>query len=78
MNAIKNFLATSGWTQAELARRIGVTQSMIYQMTKGLRPVPEKICVAIEQETSGAITRRDLRPDDWHEIWPELKGPTHA
>ena len=21
----------------------------------------------------GAVTRKDLRPDDWHEIWPELK-----
>ncbi len=26
----------------------------------------------IERATNGAVTRRDLRPDDWHEIWPEL------
>ena len=27
----------------------------------------------IEKLTNGAVTRKDLRPDDWHEIWPELK-----
>lgn len=74
MKAITNFLATSGLTQSEFARRIGVTQPMVYQMSRGLRPVPEKICVVIEQETGGAITRKDLRPDDWHLIWPELIG----
>lgn len=26
----------------------------------------------IEQITEGAVTRRDLRPDDWQRIWPEL------
>lgn len=30
------------------------------------------LCVAIEQATAGAVTRKDLRPNDWAEIWPEL------
>lgn len=30
------------------------------------------LCVRIERVTGGAVTRRDLRPDDWHQIWPEL------
>lgn len=25
--------------------------------------------------SKGAVTRRDLRPDDWHLIWPELAKP---
>lgn len=29
-------------------------------------------CVRIERATGGAVTRRDLRPDDWAQIWPEL------
>lgn len=29
-------------------------------------------CVAIEGVTDGKVTRRDLRPDDWQDIWPEL------
>lgn len=31
-----------------------------------------KYCPKIEQLTNGAVTRKDLRPDDWHEIWIEL------
>ena len=37
----------------------------------GRVPSPE-LSVLIEQCTAGAVTRRDLRPDDWHRIWPEL------
>lgn len=78
MDTIVNFLAESRLTQSEFARRIGLSQSMLYQMIKGLRPVPEKICVRIERATAGAVTRRDLRPDDWADIWPELKEAEHA
>lgn len=35
-----------------------------------LRGVPPKHCVHIEQVTG--TTRRELRPDDWQKIWPEL------
>lgn len=31
-----------------------------------------ELCVAIEQATDGAVTRQELRPDDWAAIWPEL------
>jgi len=27
---------------------------------------------AIERATNGQVTRRDLRPHDWRNIWPEL------
>jgi DNA-binding transcriptional regulator YdaS (Cro superfamily) len=30
------------------------------------------LCVQIERVTEGHLSRRDLRPDDWHLIWPEL------
>lgn len=36
---------------------------------------PIERCAAIERATSGQVTRRDLRPDDWHLIWPELVTP---
>jgi hypothetical protein len=32
------------------------------------------MCVAIERETGRQVMRWDLRPLDWHEIWPELIG----
>ena len=58
--------------QAELARAIGVRDSVICDWKKGRFPIPEKRCYAIEKATGGAVTRKDLRPHDWHEIWPEL------
>lgn len=35
-------------------------------------------CVSIEKATDGAVRRWDLRPDDWHRIWPELIGAEGA
>ena len=34
--------------------------------------VPTDYCARIEHLTSRRVTRRHLRPDDWHQIWPEL------
>jgi len=39
-----------------------------------VRGVPLEHCVPIERATHGAVTRRDLRPDDWANIWPELEA----
>lgn len=67
---------------AELASGIGLTKPsnpvLIYQWASGLRPVPIERCVPIELATAGAVRRWDLRPDDWHRIWPELVGADGA
>ena len=39
----------------------------------GARPVPPRLAPAIERLTAGAVMRWDARPDDWWEIWPELR-----
>ena len=31
-----------------------------------------ELCVRIERESGHAVTRKDLRPEDWELIWPEL------
>ena len=36
------------------------------------------LAVGIEAATAGAVRRWDLRPDDWHRIWPELIGTDGA
>lgn len=57
---------------SQLASAIGVGQSAISNLVaRGGAPSPAN-CVAIEKATSGAVTRKDLRPDDWQSIWPEL------
>lgn len=58
--------------QSGLAKDIGVSPSFIWQIVKGLKPVPLGLCAAIEQATNGIVSRRDLRPNDWQEIWPEM------
>ena len=66
-------------TVAELRAAIGVkSDAQIRQWQHGYAsrlPSPA-YCVAIERATVGAVTRRDLRPDDWHLIWPELVEAT--
>ncbi len=58
------------------AQSIGTTiryATKIIYLKKGTRLFGPKICTQIEIQTKGEITRKDLRPDDWQEIWPELK-----
>lgn len=58
-----------------LSAAIGVPQSFVAKMAKGEKQVPVERCVSIERATNGAVTRSDLRPDDWQDIWPELAAP---
>jgi DNA-binding transcriptional regulator YdaS (Cro superfamily) len=54
-----------------VAQELGVSSSLVAQWAAG-KPVSVERCVAIERATDGAVTRRELRPADWTEIWPEL------
>lgn len=38
---------------------------------EGREPIPAT-CVLIEEATNCMVRRWDLRPSDWHLIWPEL------
>lgn len=60
--------------QVHLAEALGVVQSAISGWLKRGK-VPVKYCAAIERVTLGQVTRRDLCPDDWQDIWPELAAP---
>ncbi len=71
MECLRNYLSDK--TQQEMAALLGVRQPTLQAWLSKKRPIPVKRCVQIEQATGGQVTRRDLRPDDWHEIWPELK-----
>jgi DNA-binding transcriptional regulator YdaS (Cro superfamily) len=35
--------------------------------------ISPKRCVQIEEATGGGVTRQEMRPDDWADLWPELK-----
>ena len=70
---LKEFISTSErGTASKLAAFLGVSSSYLSQMASGLSAISEKRCVQIEKFSEGRLSRRDLRPDDWHLIWPEL------
>jgi DNA-binding transcriptional regulator YdaS (Cro superfamily) len=62
---------------SRLAEMVGVSSSTPF-MWRTRKRIPAEYCAAIESATSGAVTRRDLRPDDWADIWPELVEKSHA
>lgn len=59
--------------KSALARLVGVRPPTVQQWANGSRPVAPDRCIDIERVTGGAVTRSDLRPDDWQRIWPEWK-----
>ncbi len=74
---INNAAAQLGSVSA-LARAVGVQPPTVHQWRIGDRPVPVEKCVLIERATDGAVTRQDLRPDDYWLIWPDLPAPEAA
>lgn len=75
---LKTYLSTlPRGSYAEFAARVGIDRVYLSQIASrkgGERtfvPSPA-LAVRIEQASGSQVTRRDLRPDDWVEIWPEL------
>lgn len=55
-----------------LADTIGISSSFLSQMASGRCKISPARCVLIESATNGIVSRKELRPDDWMLIWPEL------
>jgi DNA-binding transcriptional regulator YdaS (Cro superfamily) len=65
---------------AAVARLVNVRPPSVHEWRS--RGIPgDKIMLLgadIERVTHGEVRRWDLRPLDWHRIWPELKGTDGA
>lgn len=59
-------------TRRALAEKCGIGDDYLYQVLTGRRICSPELCVALEQQSKGAVTRQELRPSDWQAIWPEL------
>ena len=68
---LKNYLSKIE-TNAGLARKLGVSASLVSQWKNGTRPIPFEWCPQIEKVTNGLVTRKDLCPKNWGMLWPEL------
>ena len=74
---LRTYVSQQRGRAAWLARAIGVRPVMISQWMSG-KSVSVTSALAIEHATGGSVMRWDLRPDDWHLIWPELVGTEGA
>ncbi len=67
---LKDYIAKT--SISSLAKEVGVSPAVVYQWMMGIRPVPIQRCHSVVAVTKGEVMLQDLRPDDWHLIWPEL------
>lgn len=60
----------------KLAEKLGISKSYLSQMVTGKAAISPTNAVAIEKATDRAVTRKDMRPADWRQIWPEYVEET--
>ena len=52
-------------TQEQFAKKLGVSQGLVWQWLSGKQTITAERAVEIEKETDGEISKHDLRPDLW-------------
>jgi DNA-binding transcriptional regulator YdaS (Cro superfamily) len=59
---------------AEFADRVGCSTVYLSQLAarQGGREASPQLAVVIERASNYTVRRWDMRPSDWHLIWPEL------
>lgn len=72
MELLKTWLSAERGRGVRLAAHLHVPPSFVAKMASGDKSIPLEHASAIERFTGGAVTRQDIRPDDWQDIWPEL------
>lgn len=70
--ALKRAIALAG-TQEALARILGVTQPAVNKMLRSKAPLGAHHCVRIMAHLG--ISRQELRPTDFWDVWPDLPKP---
>jgi DNA-binding transcriptional regulator YdaS (Cro superfamily) len=63
--------------RADFAKRCRTSEGYMRKARSAKQRFRSELCVRIEQQSNGAVTRRDLR-DDWAEVWPELIQPKNG
>lgn len=69
---LKEWTQQSRGRQAALAAHLGVPPPNVCSWVYGHKSPSIKTAVAIELFTDGQVTRQELFPNDWRQIWPEL------
>lgn len=75
---LKTYLSEERGRQAALAKAIGAHAPDLSRWADGSRPIPIPQGAPIEQATNGLVTRKEMFPNDWLRVWPELAAtPTN-
>lgn len=56
----------------QFAMRVATTVGHLNNIAYGGRTASAALARQLEIETNASVRRWDLRPTDWHRIWPEL------
>lgn len=73
MTPLKKHLSQfSREARQEIAERCGTSLGYLTNVANGYKQCGPLLAAVLESEFAGAVTRRDLRPNDWMLIWPEL------
>lgn len=75
---LNQYLAAERGRANRIAARVGVSGAFMSQIARGGRPAPSNLVPAIERECGFQVRRWNLRPNDWHQIWPDLIGQADA
>lgn len=62
----------------QLAAELGCNERFLWQCLTGRNAMQPIEAVRAELVTKGRLRRWDVRPRDWHLIWPELVGTDGA
>ena len=74
---LKTYMASLAPTERDVfAESVVSTRGHLQNIAYGYRTCAPELAVLIEKATNGAVTRQELRPDDWQAIWPELSELT--
>lgn len=55
----------------EIAAALGIDEQYVYQVCSGIKTASPALARRLNA-LDPAMQLKDLRPTDWHEIWPEL------
>ena len=60
---------------AQFSRDVGVSINVAWQWKEGKRPVPAVHCQRVVQVAKNKISLKEVRPNDWKRLWPDLPAP---
>lgn len=72
MHVLKFLNSISRQDQDRLMVLAGTSVSYVRKACSQGSHLGPALCTSIEKATDGQVKRWDLRPKDWHLIWPEL------